>query len=227
MKKSKRFLIKSTGLSEESFEIIRFELNMAVLRLRNKFDPVKAAQIRKIKRTTKDKLNLGAGPFGKPSYVNVDMFPMPNVDLTLDIRRKLPFNDETFLFIRIEHCFEHLDPIYDAPKVLNECYRILKPGGIVRIIVPDIAIFVEAYVKKDWRFLGNYTHDDAANHLTHVFRQGGEHKFGYDFSALKQILSLHNFHSILQTSFGVSRNPEFTDDLPNHQQYSLYVEAMK
>jgi hypothetical protein len=45
MKKSKKLLLKITGISEESFEIIRFELNMAVLRIRNKIDPNKIIRI--------------------------------------------------------------------------------------------------------------------------------------------------------------------------------------
>ncbi len=152
---------------------------------------------------------------------------MPGIDLTLDLRKTLPFKDSTFKFIRIEHCFEHLDPIYDVPTVLKECHRILKAEGQLRIIVPDIELFIHAYVNQNWDFLGDYSHKDAAAHLTHVFRQGGEHKFGYDYSALKQTLESHNFKNITKMSFGISINKELTDDLPNHQYYSLYVDATK
>jgi hypothetical protein len=71
MKKSKQFLLKITGISEESFEIIRFELNMVVLRIRNKIDPIKIIRINKIKNTNKEKLNLGANEYADPmgSYV--------------------------------------------------------------------------------------------------------------------------------------------------------------
>lgn len=47
------------------------------------------------------------------------------------------FKDNSVDFIYLGQCFEHLNFKYQAPSVLKECYRMLKPGGIVRITTPD------------------------------------------------------------------------------------------
>jgi predicted SAM-dependent methyltransferase len=49
---------------------------------------------------------------------------------------RLNFEDNTFDFIFSEHFFEHLF-LDEAIDLLQECYRILKPNGVVRIVVPD------------------------------------------------------------------------------------------
>jgi predicted SAM-dependent methyltransferase len=49
---------------------------------------------------------------------------------------RLNFDDNTFDFIFSEHFFEHLF-MNEAFELLKECYRILKPHGVLRIVVPD------------------------------------------------------------------------------------------
>ncbi len=49
---------------------------------------------------------------------------------------RLKYNDNTFDFIFSEHFFEHLF-MDEAVELLRECHRILKPHGVIRIVVPD------------------------------------------------------------------------------------------
>jgi len=53
-----------------------------------------------------------------------------------DLRGGIPFHDETFDVVYHSHFLEHLDRAV-APIVLAECRRVLKPGGILRVVVPD------------------------------------------------------------------------------------------
>ena len=104
-------------------------------------------------------------------------------------------------------------------------------GGIIRIVVPDISKYVEAYYENDWAKVGLDNNQienwQGAAILTHTFRQGGEHKYGYDFDALSKLLQDAGFTQISKTEFGVSMDAGLKNDQPNHQPYSLYVEAVK
>lgn len=47
--------------------------------------------------------------------------------------------------IYIGQVIEHLNPIHESPKLIEECYRIIKPGGVIRLATPDIEILLKAY----------------------------------------------------------------------------------
>src|SRR5262245_51873807 len=53
------------------------------------------------------RLNLAAGSHARPGWVNIDPFA-PGADLHLDLRRPLPFRDDSVSDIYMEHFFEHL-----------------------------------------------------------------------------------------------------------------------
>lgn len=80
------------------------------------------------------KFNLGAGDDRLPGLLNVDILPGPNVDVVVDLNES-PWNIESdsVEYIRAYHIFEHL---FDKAATLNECYRILAPGGILELEVP-------------------------------------------------------------------------------------------
>ena len=60
-----------------------------------------------------------------------------NFDYEIDINKPLPFNDNSIDIIFTNHNLEHVN-FTSAYKFLEECYRILKPKGILRIQVPSI-----------------------------------------------------------------------------------------
>lgn len=59
-----------------------------------------------------------------------------NHDAEMDIRERLPFPNASVNYVFCEHGLEHISP-RDGWGFLEECYRILVPGGAVRIAVPD------------------------------------------------------------------------------------------
>ena len=77
-------------------------------------------------------LDLGAG-FNKPTnYFGIDI--QPGSDFQCDLNKGLPMNHNTVGVIRAYDILEHLsDPVH----VLNECYRVLVPGGWLNISVPS------------------------------------------------------------------------------------------
>ncbi len=68
----------------------------------------------------------------------------PRNVLRLDLRYPLPFADGRFEAVYSSHTFEHLYRD-QAAALARECHRVLKSGGICRILVPDLAAAVAQY----------------------------------------------------------------------------------
>jgi predicted SAM-dependent methyltransferase len=179
-------------------------------------------------RETNLKLNIGCGPNLKVGWLNIDLFS-PQADLALDMREAMPFRDNSAIIIYSEHFLEHLDYPEPANRFLKECYRILKPGGIFSVGVPDTEWPLEAYVGPDDK---NYFAWSTATCLpawcqtriediNYHFRQDGEHRFAYDYETLHHALMEAGFPNIRRRAF------DATLDTENRKIGTLYVDAVK
>ena len=63
-----------------------------------------------------------------------------------DITKGLPFRDNEFHAVYHSHVLEHLQPA-DGEKLLDECFRVLRPGGVLRIVVPNLEQIATLYLK--------------------------------------------------------------------------------
>ena len=229
--------IVKSGLpfSSEAFDILRLEFKTFRLRLGDEINPVRIVKLRKLKKSKNISLNVGAGPFGEEGWVNLDSSPLKNVTLAMDCRKRLPFVDNSVARIRCEHFLEHLDYMEEAYPFLKECHRAMISGAILRIVVPDVPAYLHAFQEntaESWARIGINIKNKKAwptpmHVLNHVFRQDGEHKFGYDFETLKLMLTEIGFQNIKRMRFGSSADPLLTRDLENHRKKSLYVECEK
>jgi predicted SAM-dependent methyltransferase len=111
------------------------------------------------------KLNLGCGNTIKDGWINLDQFPGAGVDVVCDVsKEKLPFDDNSFDHILAEMVFEH---IYNWESVLLECYRVLKPGGTIKIVVPYCTVgFNSPY---HVRYFGKHTMDFMLKNQHHSY----------------------------------------------------------
>lgn len=62
-----------------------------------------------------------------------------------DLKKGIPFADGIFDGVYHCHLLEHIDR-EDAPYFLQECFRVLRPGGILRIVVPDLGALARRYI---------------------------------------------------------------------------------
>lgn len=91
-------------------------------------------------------LNFGCGTAVHQDWVNLDSSAdLPGV-IRHDLRRRLPFPDESFDAVYGSHVLEHLEPDA-AAQLLGECHRVLRPGGIARIVVPDLEAIARLYLE--------------------------------------------------------------------------------
>jgi len=231
-----QFLIPKLPVTRELFDQLRFELIATSIKIKRKFDVGYRYQIKKINKQGDISLNIGAGPFGEIGWVNLDLSKYKNITFVYDCRKQLPFDNGTVSRIRCEHFFEHLDRREHTAPFLKECLRVLKPGGVLRIIVPDLELFINAYSQntdEGWNKIGFDLSDDKQRFhtpieiLNHTFRQDGEHKFGYDYFTIEKDLRKAGFSMVNKMEWGKSIDPLLQSDLRNHQPYSLYVDAIK
>jgi predicted SAM-dependent methyltransferase len=91
-------------------------------------------------------LNLGCGARFHPGWTNVDVTPRDEGVIAHDLRSAVPFPEKSFDVVYHSHLLEHL-PRNEAPAFLAECYRVLKPGGVLRVVVPDLEQIARLYLQ--------------------------------------------------------------------------------
>jgi predicted SAM-dependent methyltransferase len=89
-------------------------------------------------------LNLGCGSHFNLRWVNVDFLKTGDDVIAHNLLKGVPFDDNSFEVVYHSHVLEHFQK-NDAPKFIAECYRVLKPGGTIRIAVPDLEQIVNNY----------------------------------------------------------------------------------
>jgi len=178
------------------------------------------------------KLNIGCATNIKPGWVNIDL--APNVDLTLDMRRYNPLPSGCASVIYSEHFFEHIEYPISVQTFLSEAYRVLEPGGLFSVGVPDTEWIIRDYnalpYKEhrpgEWlKFVKGGLHPDwcytPLDHINYHFRQYTDHKYAYDYATLAHVLERAGFIDIKQRDF------DPTIDAQWRKIGTLYVDARK
>jgi predicted SAM-dependent methyltransferase len=178
-------------------------------------------------------LDVGAGPNMRPKNINLDYEWRPGLDVCCDITKGLPFDSDYVGGIFSEHCIEHISQ-RSAFAVFREFYRIMQPGAWLRIVVPDLEIYLDQFAatKRGETYSMPYAQDDIvegyytpAMSVNRIMHDHG-HQFIYDFDTLRQMLDRAGFVSIAKSSYGNS--PGVTSlDSPQRAVESLYVNARK
>lgn len=108
-------------------------------------------------------LNLGCGNKFHKEWINVDMVSNSPYVKEHNLLKGLPFVDNQFDVIYHSHLLEHL-PKEKASDFLKECLRVLKPGGIMRVVVPDLENIVKEYLKHLNANIENPSRQSEANY---------------------------------------------------------------
>ncbi len=230
------WLVPRLPVNPWTFRAIRVELNAAVVRLLGHVHPGWITRHRALARQKGLLVNIGCGPFGQDGWVNLDLFPAPGVTLRADCRRHLPLGDGSCRGIHIEHYLEHLEPTRDRPRLLSECHRCLEEGGVLRIVVPDMRKYIEAYVAPGWDVLNTIgcggdrpqtSFRTKIEALNHVFVQDGEHYGGFDEEYLRLVLEEAGFRNVETVAWRRGNFPGGCIDREQHRTYSIYMEARR
>lgn len=91
-------------------------------------------------------LNLGCGGRYHARWINVDVNPVNNNIMKINLKNGIPFSDNYFSVVYHSHLLEHF-PKQEGKMLMQECFRVLKRGGIIRIATPDLEQIVKNYLK--------------------------------------------------------------------------------
>jgi predicted SAM-dependent methyltransferase len=156
--------------------------------------------------------------------VNVDVLGM-SPDLHWDLRRQLPFADGSAQAVLLEHVLEHFTVPADL-DLLAECRRVLAPGGVIRVGVPDFGRYLESYAG-DGSFVERLRPGRPTRLLAvaEVALAHG-HRSVWDGETLELLLREAGFEEARRRSFGESEL-EPAPDNPAREPETVYAEARK
>ena len=206
---------------------VRMEAHLAGVRAKRRLAPKSRTAERDLRGKRDLQMHFGCGSKILPGWVNIDGWAVPGVDIVTDLRQPLPLADGSCRRIFTEHVFEHIET--DARShVLAEFRRLMTSDGVLRIIVPDCGLFVDAYMRQDLEWFKAVGYDVAtpAAGLNGIFREHF-HRFIDDWASLTDALRTAGFSQIEKSTYGGSKCPELRVDTDEPSRYlcSIYVEA--
>jgi len=185
-------------------------------------------------------VQFGCGEHLFENFLNTDCFVNDNADLHIDCRFPIPLENNAWKGIYTHHFLEHIE----YPHALNfysESYRILKLGGVLRIVVPDAEKIIKLYASSDpadkqkvFEFYPPWhrheEHKTAMEVVNYIFRDNmyNQHYFAFDFETLEYRLKEAGFSNVNLLGLNESADPMLANkDNETWENHSLYVEAIK
>ncbi|MCK5764767.1 MAG: methyltransferase domain-containing protein [Bacteroidales bacterium] len=204
-----------------------------------------------LSKNVERKLQIGCGNNVLEGWLNTDLLYKKNEVAYLDAGNPFPLPNDTFDYVYSEHIFEHLN-FKQGLNMLRECYRILKPGGHLRLATPDMDFLMalhnepqkaihQEYIK--WstnRFISDISNNFEENEylpvfvINNFFRDWG-HQVVNNYESLELIFKKAGFSNISRQEVGKSNIKEF-DRVEKHGEIipdefneleTLVVEAVK
>jgi predicted SAM-dependent methyltransferase len=175
------------------------------------------------------RLNWGCGEYPEPGWLNSDIKDSPGIDIVADVRAGLPLETDSIDYITSIHALPEL-PYPDLVPALAELRRVLKPGGVLRLALPDLDRAIAAYQRGDHEYFDVPDADArsiGAKFVTQMTWYGYSHTlFVYDF--VEELLERAGFAQITRCQYKqtASRWPDIAE-LDNRERESLFVEAVK
>jgi len=142
-----------------------------------------------------------------------------------DVRKGLPFDNNSVDCIYCSHLLEHLTQ-EEAKKLCQEAFRVLKPNAISRVVVPDLKLMAQKYIDGDLAFFKDQTGPVADRFMSaNMFHDF--HKWAYDSKSLKFLLEEAGFdnNKIFERDYRKGNCPDL--EKIEHKKESVYAEAIK
>lgn len=166
-------------------------------------------------------LNLGCGYVTPDNWVNADINPIDDNVIQADIIKGLPFEDNYFDFVLMNHVLQVFN-YNQLADVLSEVKRVMKKGGKLRILTPDLQVAVEAFIEGNthiYPISDKLESTPSGKFARYLFWHGDTH-CAFDEYSLADLLSRNGFYGVEKSYFGKC-------ELDSRQDESLIMECIK
>jgi predicted SAM-dependent methyltransferase len=177
-------------------------------------------------------LNIGCGPKYIEGMVNIDGNIFRKKDIWLDVTLGLPFADNSVRGIYASHIVEHFR-IGAVRNLFGEFYRVLQPGGALRIVVPSLEYAINAFVADKASYLPDWPekYTSIGGRFNNFLLCANQHRSMFDFTFLQELLNEAGFKDVVRGTPFNSRcfsaaELKFESD-PSLLEKSLYLEVCK
>lgn len=165
------------------------------------------------------KLQIGAGFNVLDGWLNIDRDPEMSRVIYMDAAARLPFPDRCLDYIFSEHLVEHLSHA-DGLHMLRDSFRMLKPGGKIRLVTPNLEFYLGLFAKSrsdlqerylSWATRAYLPHMEVRHPvflLNHHMRYWG-HQFLYDRETLRRSVSDAGFADLTFHGANETDEPAF------------------
>jgi predicted SAM-dependent methyltransferase len=162
------------------------------------------------------RLHLGCSELLWPDWFNTDKYPRRIGVAYCDATAAYPFEDGAFDYIFTEHMIEHVS-YSGARRLIRECFRVLKPGGKIRISTPDLDRILalrhptteleKEYIKYALGEIPEAVEGQSSFFINQFMRAWG-HTFIYDRETLSGLMRSAGFTVITDWRPGESDDPQ-------------------
>lgn len=175
------------------------------------------------------RLNWGCGEHVASGWINSDIKEAPQVDLVADIREGLPLASDSLDYAVSVHALPELS-YPDLVPALQEFRRVLKPGGVLRLVLPDLDLALAAYYARDSAYFKvdpSEVRSLGGRLIVQMLWYGYSRSlFTADFT--QELLERAGFDGVELCNYNQTTST-FAEivELDNREDESLYIEATK
>ena len=173
-----------------------------------------------LRRDGAKKLHLGCGHSILEGWLNSDFSPARPDVIRLDATTAFPIPSDSFDYVFSEHMIEHI-AYRDGLNMLGESFRVLKPGGKIRVSTPDLQFLVDLYAEPKTALQKHYiewatetfvkTPEASDTIVINNFVRDWGHQFIYDAKTLSRALELAGFGAVERFDINHSNDPALTN----------------
>jgi predicted SAM-dependent methyltransferase len=175
------------------------------------------------------RLHWGCGEWAIPGWINSDIKEWEGVDIVCDIRDGLPLETDSIDYAVSIHALPEI-PYPEQIPALEELRRVLRPGGVLRLSLPDLDRAIKAYLDRDDRYFlvpDEEVKSTSAKMIVQLL-WFGHSRMLFTHELMDELLRKAGYSSVTRCEFQqtASPYPEIVQ-LDNREQESFFVEAVK
>ena len=175
------------------------------------------------------RLNWGCGSSPGGGWINSDIKEGPGIDISCDILEGLPLDTDSIDYIASIHTLPELSYPQIEPALV-ELRRVLRPGGVLRLSLPDLDKAIRAYTDGDtdyWLVPDEDVRSIGGKMIVQLTWYGYS-KSMYTFDFIEELLYRAGYTRVVKCEFQETASDHAgITELDNRERESLFVEAYK